>query len=346
MNDKKADEIKRVYYDPSQGLSYKKTQAVLSDKYTADDIRYVLDKQPLYQSHRPTDLSHKHLRIVSQSPGQYQADLAFMDSSLSKSNRGYHVLLFLISVPTRRLFVYPLKNKNKASMTAAMESFLKESDPHVDSITSDAGSEFIALQSMLRTKGIPVYVTNKTDNANSHATAIVDRVIRTVREMLVSYMDSHTTYKWIDALDDIVANYNSSKHSSLGKAPRDMGREDVAEHELRLRQENEPRYQELEGIDTGSMVRVLTKSSKLTKGPRFKWSARVHTVKGVAGNHIEVEGMKRPYFLHEIQLVEGLDVPKKRNTRSRTTEVKNKEVEDQRKKINRGLAREGLDLRV
>ena len=46
--------------------------------------------------------------------------------------------------------------------------------------------------------------------------AIVERVHRTIREMIGRYMQINNTKKYIDVLPKLVENYNNTQHSTTG----------------------------------------------------------------------------------------------------------------------------------
>ena len=54
--------------------------------------------------------------------------------------------------------------------------------------------------------------------------AIVERFNRTLKTMMWKYFYSKGTYNWVDVLDDLVNNYNNTKHGSILMKPVDVNK--------------------------------------------------------------------------------------------------------------------------
>ena len=52
-----------------------------------------------------------------------------------------------------------------------------------------------------------------------HKLGIIDRFIRTLREMMNKYQSAYKTTRYIDILDELVDNYNNSYHSEIQGIP-------------------------------------------------------------------------------------------------------------------------------
>ena len=56
-------------------------------------------------------------------------------------------------------------------------------------------------------------------SSSPYAIMVVERFNRTIREKIRKYQNAYKTKRYIDELDDIVSNYNSSKHSMINMTP-------------------------------------------------------------------------------------------------------------------------------
>lgn len=66
-------------------------------------------------------------------------------------------------------------------------------------------------------------------NQNSKA-SIAERVIRTIRGRLYRYFQKERTHRYIDVLPDVVENYNSTPHRSLGGlTPKEVNSDNEAD---------------------------------------------------------------------------------------------------------------------
>jgi len=343
LSDSDKKTILDVYNDPAQGLSLNKTYNQLKSQYTRSQIKEALGKQETVQRNKKTNLKSQFLKITTDEPGQYQSDLMFLDAKYKKFNSGMTVFLVIIHVMSRYLYVYPMNNKKAENITKALEQFIEDAKTYPPTtIVSDHGSEFTnkSVKSFLSKHDIRLLTVNKTENDNSHATAIVERVIRTIREMIDNYLDVYKTNKYIDVVSNLVTNYNTSKHRSLPKPPAEMNEQDIKDLNSQITEINNDVYQKINQIQPGQKVRLLVKKKGLEKGSNYSWSKPVHEIEKIEGNHFVIKGKKRAYFYHEIQLVDDVDEKPATNASEELSK------ESHRKKVNRKLKREGIDVQV
>jgi len=235
-----------------------------------------------------------------------------------------------------------MNSKKAENITKALQQFIEDAKKYPPTtIVCDQGSEFTnkRVKSFLNENDIRLLTVNKSENDNSHATAIVECVIRTIRELIAKYLSVYKTNKYIEALPNLIENYNHSKHRSLPKPPADMNEEDIEDLNLKMKEINNVAYKEINKIQAGQKVRLLIKKKGFDKGGN-QWSKQVFTIESVEGNHFVIAGKKRNYFYHEIQLVN--DVEKVLATDAFEELGK----EEHRQKVNRKLKREGLDVQI
>ena len=171
---------------------------------------------------RPTKIPNIR---VSGLNAQWSMDL--MDvQNLSKENDGIKYLLILIDTLSKYLRVVTLRQKTAKDVLNAMK-LVFDSGVKSTSIRSDRGGEFKnrLLQKFLKEEGVRLFFANQSSKAS-----IAERVIRTIRGRLYRYFQKNRTHRYIDVLPDIVANYNSTSHRSLGGlAPKDVTSENEAD---------------------------------------------------------------------------------------------------------------------
>jgi uncharacterized membrane protein YheB (UPF0754 family) len=119
---------------------------------------------------------------------------------------------------SRYLKVIPLKNKTSGAVVEAIKTLLKDSAPK--NIQSDKGTEFInqELKQLFENNSVNFYTTQDPDTK----AAFAERVIRTLKSRIYRYITHKDTKRYIDVLPELVESYNSSKHRSIGKAPKDV----------------------------------------------------------------------------------------------------------------------------
>ena len=154
-----------------------------------------------------------------------QADIDLMSvENISKWNDGVKFLLTVMDIFSRYLYVQPLKNKKSQTVLNAIKDILK--DTHFTKIRSDKGSEFInhEFKKFMKEKGIYFFTTQNPPKAN-----YVERVQRTLRNMMFRMMKHQKNYRYIDALQNLVKSYNTSVHRSLnGLSPSEITNQNEA----------------------------------------------------------------------------------------------------------------------
>lgn len=148
----------------------------------------------------------------------FQIDLG--EFHYAKENNGYKYILFVIDCYSKFLWTRALKSKNAEETTSAMKDVLKEVGyPPPRNIQSDDGTEFWnhRFAKLMKQNNINHYSTYSTLKA-----AIVERVIRTIKNKLYKKFSYRGSYKWTDILQDITHAYNHQKHRTINMKPADV----------------------------------------------------------------------------------------------------------------------------
>ena len=230
-------------------------------EFTKEFITQWLQKQESYATSKQVHRKFKMASVRVSSIGeQYDADLMSV-GNLSKENEGVKYLLFVIDIFSRYLWVEPLKDKTAKTVLHAMKKIFREKKPK--KLRSDKGSEFNNqwFKKYMKDEGVHYFVTQNTPKAN-----YVERVQRTIRTMMYRLMRKNRSYNYIDDLDEIVKNYNSSPHSSLmGLAPKEITNDNETD---------------------------LWAHMYLKKSPRIK---KVTPFKFNAGDYVRISYLKHPF---------------------------------------------------
>lgn len=162
--------------------------------------------------------------------GEYQVDLMFVNL-YAKFNGGNKVILNLVNVPTRFLYSKLLKNKSQAAQT--LIELIPTLNPPMTRLRLDAGTEFLnkTLSDFLQSNNITVDIVNKnksgdTETLSSFSLAIVERVNKTVRDLIERYITTSKQtgmkkYQYQNVFNDLIANYNNSPHAELKMTPQE-----------------------------------------------------------------------------------------------------------------------------
>lgn len=228
----KEDILKAYYFTASNPAAYSgapKLYRIINRKYPKlFSLKFVenwLNNQDAYSIQKGVRHRFKTANVrVSTIGEQFDIDLLSM-INISKENDGVQYLLFCIDIFSRQVWAKPLKNKTAKSVLNAMEAILKDQTPK--KIRSDNGSEFSNhwFRKFMKDNNVYYFTTRNPPKAN-----YVERVQRTIKTALYRMMRHRRSYRYIDHLNDIVANYNATPHRSLGYlAPNDINKDNEAD---------------------------------------------------------------------------------------------------------------------
>lgn len=127
----------------------------------------------------------------------------------------YSCALVLIESTSRWVWAYPLHSKNAKEILFVFKKFLKAINMKISKLISDSGKEYNEIKRYNNTKHLfHYYQANASQNMHTTLSR-VDRVIRTLREIIKSYYNIAKYPNWVPVLDIIVKRYNRTFHSSL-----------------------------------------------------------------------------------------------------------------------------------
>jgi hypothetical protein len=266
LTDDQQKQLQKLYYDPQQGLTHSSKLHKKIDGISLAQIKKFIKEQEVGQLYK---YSHrKQFYPITAPPHSYQADLIFMKEK--HINNGYDTALTLIEITSRRGYCYPMKGKTTQAVVKAYSAFLK-----VHNLTTDLGSEFKshtfkAIVTKWKTKHV------MADEGDHSKMGLIERFNRTVKALMSKYMTAYKTKKWIDAISDLMVNYNHTVHSSIGYAPADVGAKEGALIRINARAKTR-KIDESKNLNVGDKVRVRKKKGLFKKEGR-RWSDEIYTI--------------------------------------------------------------------
>jgi hypothetical protein len=211
--------LKKLYQDPSTfSNSRDRFYGQVTQMYIGISRRVVqdfLNNQESYQMHKPVIKQKTVKPIITGHPNQrYQIDLVDM-SAYAYWNGGYHFLLTIVDLFSKRAWVYALKNKTAAGVNTKIKHLLEHGNiPKV--LQSDRGPEFLSLGPILAKYGTKHVMSQPYKPTSQGA---VESFNKTLKRLLFGWMTQYKTKKWIDILYNILDNYNNSKHTTTKQIP-------------------------------------------------------------------------------------------------------------------------------
>jgi transposase InsO family protein len=225
-----------------------------------------------------------------------QIDLVDMQK-YSGLNNGYNWILTYVDLFSKFAQARPLKSKHVKNVMEAMDDIFKNNPVSFRprTIQADNGSEFKnQFEKHMKSKYNIRVIHSQAYNPSSQGA--VERFNKTIKSMIYQFMTRFDSKRWIDLLPSLIANYNSTMHSSTRQKPIDiMGNMKdsalVTQVYDRLKKKAE---KVIEGNDSGETfvigdsVRVLLTSDARKRKNQFEkriaqnWSNDVYQVRSVS----------------------------------------------------------------
>jgi len=251
-----------------------------ASKYKASGLAPAKIKNQLLRTEAAQEHAHKPLAVKQRLPitgtlGSYQADILFFPNYATYNNN-YKMILMVEHIPSRKLYAYPMKFKTEAYDHFVTLLSQLPPDQKMTFLETDKGSEFVnkKLQDLLDKHNVTVHNTL----VKTHM-GLIERLNGTIRMLIERYLTANNTYKWVDALPDIVRNYNSSIHSTTRVAPDDFTADDFARERLGQLQKSVNIQQRIAALlKPGDHVRVKAHKNLFEKGATPTFGKQVYTV--------------------------------------------------------------------
>ena len=219
-------------------------------------------------------------RIITQYPFQiFQADLIeYSRKDYIHINRGYRYILVIIDCFSKMVYACPVKRKNADYMTQAFESIFSKFDKFPNSLITDQGLEFYnsSVQKLLTSYGINHY---HTITKTKWKASMAERVIRTLKSRLEKYFYHTKTKRWIEFLPQLVRNYNSTPHRTIGMAPNQVT--DQNSPAIYKRVFGDTNLKTIPRLGIGDKVRILIDKNIFSKGYTRNWSEKIYQIQQV-----------------------------------------------------------------
>ena len=261
----------------------KKLQALYDDitktpSFSAK-INQFLRKHELHSKHRRiVKKKFPRRRVIARFPFEiFMADLIEYPQ-YKTINKGYVYILLLIDCFTKKIFLAPMKKKDKHHSAQAFESIFKTFDEFPLNIVTDGGKEFFnsSVHKVFQNYGINHY---KTPTRTKWKASMAERAIQTIKNRLQKYFVLKKKHIWLDVIQQVAENYNSTPHSSHKLPPQDVNNENRDTVYKRLFPNKN--ITTVCRLEKGDKVRTLKEKTDFEKGYTQKWSDEVFTIKSV-----------------------------------------------------------------
>lgn len=223
------EELQELYVTPGHPVAFSSPGAIyryFDGDLPLNDIREALQGIHAYAAHREYKQPHTYNPFyVYQRRTRFQADLIDV-LPLRAANRGFGYLLVIIDIFSRKVWVMPLKRKDRFTTAQALRAWLTTLDADSGAWTTDArqqrrqrylftdrGREFVnaEVQKLLDEFNVKF----NTSKRGLNKAALAERVNKTLQIRIYRGLRHTGRKNYIDTLPHTVDAYNNSKHRSL-----------------------------------------------------------------------------------------------------------------------------------
>ena len=291
------DQIDKYYKNPRYGLLVEtKMKQKLKEKYGKAITNQ--EALQLFKDEFNRDYRKKLLRIDVKAPFvSIQIDFADMRKYYNKRYNPWKYLLVVIDVYSRYIWVRATKSRKTPDLVQALKNIfhdmLSKFDKLPKNVTSDNEFNSNAIKTLRIEYGFNSYYSAPGMKFKS---GMVERVIRTLRNMIKRYVVANKTTAYVKVLQDIAYNYNNTIHRSIGikpveainmRKPRKMSKE--------YYKMGEPHKNII-----GKYVRLRLKRDKFAKGDTRRWSKKIYQVVNKIGNRYQVKDINTGNILDKL----------------------------------------------
>lgn len=240
-----------------------------------------IKRQIINELHRPARKTflrrHVEMRGIND---LYQIDLIEM-RSFSRTNKNYNYILVCIDCFSKFLWAEKVKSKSGKDVTKAMNDILKRA-PTPKNIQSDQGREFYNenFKNLMKKYKINFYSTYSTTKAS-----IIERAIRTIKQLLWKEFSYIGKYNWLEILQDIVDKYNSTIHSTTKMAPKNITQKHVKKLLSTVYKKQNKINLSLNIFKKGDKVRISKYRHIFAKSYLPMWSQEIFTISQIHKTH-------------------------------------------------------------
>ena len=188
--------------------------------------------------------------------------------AFSKFNRGVKYLLAVIGIFSKYGWLVPLKNKTGKAVANALKEIFAERKP--TKMWVDKGKEFYNKD----VRGlVELYSTE-----NEEKSCVVERWNRTMKENMWKYFTANSTRVYIDVLDKLVQQYNSTKQASIKMTPVEASKKKNENSVWRNLYGSMTQTRAQPTFSVGDRVRITKKKKTFEKGYTSRWTEELFTV--------------------------------------------------------------------
>jgi hypothetical protein len=258
------------------------------------DIQEYLKNQEVSQINTTVNKTYQYK--ITAPPRTFQIDIFWW----KKSETLIPILLF-VDILSRKAWAYVLtksKKEKRAEVSVKTIQGFKDEVGLIRGLEGDNEFSSAPIRKFCEDNDIRLdtSVAKEEHISNGNKLGIIDRLVRTLRELIEKYYDitGHRTDNIKDVMKSIIDTYNSNSHRTLNnKTPNQVFKDndDQITRHLNDSVHNQQVYKTVP-FNSGDQVRILEKKEKFDKGKQ-RFSKELYTIDKKEGYKIIVNGTSR-----------------------------------------------------
>ena len=258
------------------------------------DINEYLKNQEVSQINTTVNKTYQYK--ITAPPHTFQIDIFWW-----KRGETLVPILLLVDILSRKAWAYVLtksKKEKRAEVSVKTLEDFKNEVGKINGLTGDNEFSSAAIRKFCEDNNIRLdtSVAKEEHISNGNKLGIIDRLVRTLRELIEKYYDvtGYRTDNIKDVIKSIIDTYNNNSHRTLkNKTPNEVFKDndDQMTRHLNDSVHNQQVYKSVPFND-GEKVRILEEKGKFDKGKQ-KFSKEIYTIDKKEGYKIKVNGTSR-----------------------------------------------------
>jgi hypothetical protein len=298
------EQLRKIYQDnffPPKNKLYKlqKEAALNLSKKQVDDF---IKKQEVYQlTSKQNKQKIFNSIVVPKVNSAWQIDLIIFDRY--KINN-YQYILNCVDIKSRYAYGVALTKKDKTTVINGMRKVIKKMGKAPEQLNMDNGGEFTSTQfkeAMIK-EGVKEFVYSDVNDTRKQA--IIERLNRTITEILQKWREATGERDWYNILDKIYTAYNNSVHSTIKNKPIDVWRGDADNEQTIIKIINK--------LKPGDKVRIIQNKKTFEKGDTTRVSRKIYKISKLISNKYILENdegdeLKTKYSSDQLRFIDDVD---------------------------------------
>ena len=290
--------LDNLFYKEKLGVGNKTTFIKLvrerHPEFKVKDIKEYLKNQEVSQINTTVNKSYEYK--ITAPPRTFQIDIFWF-----KRGETLIPILLFVDILSRKAWAYVLtksKKEKRADISVKTLQDFKNEVGEINGLTGDNEFSSAAIKKFCDDNNIRLdtSVAKEEHISNGNKLGIIDRLVRTLRELIDKYFDitGHRTDNIKDVVSSVIETYNNNSHRTLQNKTPNQVYNDIENQTARHIKDSLHNQQIYEKVpfDEGQKVRILEKKEKFDKGKQ-KFSKSIYTIDKKEGYKILVKDTKR-----------------------------------------------------